>query len=182
MHIGDNMNKTTIIILLISSVAFSNCNIKNNNPQNNSAEEKITVERTIDELTSEFTINQINIDKFYRGKNIKVSGICLYYSYRIEPKPPGEQYVASIGIGNYRQEDSVIGLDEYILNNFSIICHFTEFITPRIMGGENVIILGEYNDFLNTSSTKLMFLVNCILVSVENREMETEESEGETQR
>lgn len=138
--------KIRIIIIFLLFLIYASCN-----------NTKIIINRAIEELVSEFTSDHEEASNFYKGKFIQISGVVIYARQE------------SVGLGfNSITHDNYFS---YLKDNITINCEFDHMVfTHRFKTGENIIILGEYQDYTNREIFNVIRLKNCILISRETGE------------
>jgi hypothetical protein len=130
----------------------------------NKIEEKIIVNKTAQELIAEFSVDWENVNNFYKGKHIEVSGVYLLSSRKY------------IYLGEYPLEEYPVGdfiidkINAYTKDNISIICRFNNYVySYRLKQDEKMIIQGEYEGFDNWPEYKGIRIINCNIVFREDK-------------
>jgi hypothetical protein len=121
--------------------------------------EKTIINQTVQELTSQFSIDWEEADRFYKGKSIEVSGI-LITTGRVF------LFLGAQPVGDYRMAMVM----DHLRDNMTIECEFSnnEF-SNNLKLDEKMIIRGDYQGFDDWPEYKSIRLKNCNIISREGR-------------
>jgi len=135
--------KKIIAFPILLCILFTSCLDKGN---------KVTIVKTAGEMISEFKTDWKSAHRYYRGKYIEISGICISgrgYSITLGEYPVGNDS----DIDYYNEHELLIGCELNELNYFK--------------PDEKLIIRGKYKSFINDKYYKGIRIKNCDIISRE---------------